>query len=140
MKTHAFGECLQRESICLPASFVRFDRSALYWACLAYIRIARGNQHSSMSGDYLLAHRGDTISGHVGCPTELSIQTAIKESFGCFGDQTYLSAVSFAPGSRLRRISHSAFHSSLLRCVVAMPVMWKDELLRLLYPAFECQI
>jgi hypothetical protein len=72
-----------------------------------------------MCGDSLLVYDDVAMIGHVGCPTELSIPNAIEELFdGCFAGQDYLSAVSFEPGSRLRRIGDSAFHNSGLRSIV----------------------
>jgi hypothetical protein len=111
----AFWSCREIKSMSLPSHLESLGNGALHWPSLEYLGIDSTNRHFSISGDHLLVCDGTAIVGHIGRPTELCIGNAIEELFdGCFCDQKYLSAVSFEPGSRLRRIGDSAFHMSAL--------------------------
>jgi hypothetical protein len=87
--------------------------AAFPWPFVECIGIDSENRHFSLSGDHLLVLDGAAIVGHFGRPTELCIENTIEElSDDCFSAQTSVSAVSFDPTSRLRRIGVRAFHKS----------------------------
>jgi hypothetical protein len=132
IEANAFWHCSQLQSVSLPAGLESLGRGTLPWASLEYIGIDAENRHFSLSSDHLLVFDGVAIVGHCGRPTELCIGNTIEDlSDGCFAAQKSISAVSFEPGSRLRRIGDSAFHMAGLVSIVILASVARLENLSL---------
>jgi hypothetical protein len=121
----AFSSCPKLRLICLPAGLEHVGRGALNWPSLEHFRFEPGNRHFSVSESDFLVFKGRSIVGHIGLIGELVIERSIEELCDrSFCNRASLSAVSFAPDSRLRRIGEGAFMASSVRSI-AIP--WRVQ-------------
>jgi hypothetical protein len=108
----AFSSCRQLHSICIPSLVDTIDGAVFSHSHIGEIRIAEGNRHFRVSGDFLLSFDGRFLFQYFGRSSIINIDDDIEvicgQAFSIFHN---FSEIRFGYESTLRRIESFAFSS-----------------------------
>jgi hypothetical protein len=118
-KTFSFCPLL---AICIPSFVDTIDGSAFADSEICEIRVAAGNSHFRVSGDFLLSSDGTSLIRYFGRDFGPRISCEIEVlAVGAFASCQHVRRLEFAPASRVRFIGERAFEKCYMLYSISLP-------------------
>jgi hypothetical protein len=117
VESFAFTTCISLHALCIPTGVDAIDGTAFFNCGIRTIRIADGNLHFGVSGDFLLSADGSSLIRYFGGAPEVTLKREVQVlcSGSCAGSR--LRTLRIETSSQLRQIDSRAFHGSFVRSI-----------------------
>jgi hypothetical protein len=120
--SQAFFRCWSLYSICIPSNVDSIDGSAFSESGILAIRVAEGNRHFRVSGEFLTSFDGTSLIRYFGRDSEVKIGCAIERiCVGSFSKCKHLRELEFESPSRVRSIEGQAFEECRMLESICIP-------------------
>jgi hypothetical protein len=120
--SQAFSRCWSLYSICLPSNVESIDGSAFSESGILEIRVAAGNRHFRVSGEFLTNFAGSSLIRYFGRDSDVRIGCDIETiCVGSFSKCKQLRKLKFESPSRVRSIERQAFEKCPMLESICIP-------------------
>jgi hypothetical protein len=120
--SQAFSRCWSLYSICIPSNVKSIDGSAFSESGILEIRVAEGNRHFRVSGEFLTTFDGRSLIRYFGRDSEVKIRCDIERiCVGSFSQCKQLRKLEFELPSRVRSIEGQAFERCSMLESICIP-------------------
>jgi hypothetical protein len=110
IEPRALAACSGLRSICIPRFVDNIDGTAFLYSPISEVRVADGNRHFQVSGDFILSSDGKSLITYFGDNDGVTIPGTVEViRRAAFCDHIELCEVEFEGNSQLRRIDAIAF-------------------------------
>jgi hypothetical protein len=120
--SQAFFRCQSLYSICIPSNVESIDGSAFSECGILEIRVAEGNRHFRVSGEFLTTFDGTSLIRYFGRDSNVKICCDIERlCVGSFSKCRQLRELEFESPSRVRTIECQAFERCSMLESICLP-------------------
>jgi hypothetical protein len=120
--SRAFFQCHSLYSICIPSNVESIDGSAFAESGVLEIRVAKGNRHFRVSGEFLTNFDGTSLIRYFGRDSHVQIGSDIERiCVGSFSKCKQLRELEFESPSRVRSIECRAFEKCPMLESICIP-------------------